>query len=456
MNILMIGCGKVGLTLVKQLLAENHSVSVIDSNPDVVTEVNNSLDVIAYLGNGASFSVQKEAGVENADIVIAVTGSDELNLLCCLIAKKAGDCKTIARVRNPEYLSELPFLRETLDLALTINPDQASAKEISRILRRSYVKDINSFAKGRVEIITIEVPSGSVLCDLPVYQLHDKVHLDVLICAVVRDGQCYIPSGAFVLKEGDIISYVASTQQSIQFIKKIGIKQTTVRNCMIIGGSKIAYYLAEQMTSHGVSVKIVEKDRTRCEQLSQSLPKAEIICGDGTDERLLVEEGIDSVDSFITLTNMDEENILLSMFAANRSNAKVITKINKISYDHIVESLDVGTVINPKNTTSELILQYVRARQNSVGSNVETLYKLIEDKVEAIEFVIREESGLTRTTLAELGVGQMLIDNMLIAGIIRGGKFILPKGTDQLTVGDTVIVVTSHLGLTDIKEILKG
>lgn len=456
MNIIMIGCGKVGLTLVKQLLAEKHSVSVIDSNPEVVTEVNNSLDVIAYLGNGASYSVQKEAGVENADLVIAVTGSDELNLLCCLIAKKAGDCKTIARVRNPEYLSELPFLRENLGLALTINPDLASATEISRILRRSYVNDINSFAKGRVEMIKIEVRPDSVLCDLPVYQLHEKVRLDVLICAVERGSECFIPSGSFVLREGDIISYIATPQQSTQFIKKIGIKRSTVRNCMIIGGSKIAYYLADQMINHGVAVKIVEKDRNRCEQLSVALPKAEIICGDGTDERLLIEEGIENVDAFISLTNMDEENILLSMFAGKRSSARVITKINKISYDHIVESLNVGTVIDPKNTTSEIILQYVRARQNSVGSNVETLYKLIEDKVEALEFVIREESGLTRTTLAELGTKKMFIDNMLIGCIIRDGKFILPKGTDQLRVGDTVIVVTSHLGLTDIKEILKS
>ncbi len=455
MNIIMIGCGKVGLTLVKQLLAENHTVSVIDNDENVVKEVNNTLDVICYCGNGASFEVQKEAGVETADLVIAVTHSDELNLLCCLIAKKAGDCMTIARVRNPIYSSEITFLKESLGLAMTINPDQAAAKEISRVLRRKNVLDIDSFAKGRVELTKIEILKGSPLCDLPIYQLNDKFHCELLIAMVERGDEVIIPQGNCVLKEGDFISFVATPQNAVLFLRKIGLRSGSAKNCMIIGGSKSAYYLAEQLLSHGSGVKIIEKSLTRAEELSEMLPKAEIIHGDGTDEQLLLEEGIANMDAFVSLTDVDEENILLGLFARSNSSARVITKVNRIGFDKVIDSLDIGTVVNPKSTTSESILQYVRALQNATGSNVETLYQLIDGKVEALEFIIREESGITRSTLLELGTRGQLLDNTLICSIIRDGRTIIPRGSDRIQVGDTVIVVTAQKGLTDIKDLLK-
>ncbi len=455
MKIIIVGCGKVGKTLATQLLAEQHEVTVIDTDAEVIQEINNSLDVIGYVGNGTSYQILQNADIEHADLLISITGSDEVNLLCCLIAKKAADVMTIARVRNPIYNSEIAFLKESLGLAMIINPDFASANEISRILRRRSVLDINSFAKGRIEILKIKLEEDSPLCDTPLYELPAKLRCEVLICAVERGSEVIIPSGNFKPEAGDFIYFLATPQSTSAFLKRSGYRTNGVKSCIIVGGSKGAYYLANQLIGHGIAVKIIEKNLARCEELAVLLPKADIIHGDGTDEALLREEGIDSTDSFISLTDVDEENIMMSLFVGEHTNAKVITKINRIGFDSIIRNLDLGTVVYPKNATSESIIQYVRALENSKGSNVETLYRVIEGKVEALEFAIREESELTSCTLGELGAAGKLIDNTLVCCIIHGGKTLIPKGSDKISLGDTVIVVTAQLGLTDVKDILK-
>ena len=455
MNIIIIGCGKVGLTLTKQLLDEGHAITVIDTDPDVIESITTSLDVMGVVGNGASYLIQQEAGIESADLMIAVTESDELNLLCCLIAKKAGDCHTIARVRNPVYNKEISFLKESLGLTMIVNPDSAAATEISRILRRRSVLDINPFAKGRVEMLKIRIDENSPLIGLPLYELPKKLRCEVLICVVERGSQISIPDGNFVLAEGDLISFLATPQNASAFLKKAGLRSNGVRDCMIVGGSKGAYYLADQLINHGIAVKIIEKNRQRCEELGILLPKAVIINGDGTDQSLLLEEGLEYIDSFVTMTDVDEENIVLSLFAHTKSSAKIVTKVNRLNFDGVIDSLDIGTTIYPKNTTAEYVIRYVRARQNSLGSNVETLYRIIENKVEALEFIIREPSGVTDTPLEELGKNRRLRDHILIGCIIRQGKSIIPRGSDKILVGDTVVLVSGVPGLTDIKDILR-
>ncbi len=452
MRIIIVGCGKVGTTITEQLSMEGHDIAVIDVNSSVIHDITNNFDVMGVVGNGASYSVQKEAGIDDTDLLIAVTDSDELNLLCCLIAKKAGNCNTIARVRNPLYNNEINFIKEELGLSMTINPEHAAATEISRILRFPSAIEIDTFAKGRVELLKFIVEDGSMLCDKSLIDISGLVQAEVLICAVERGDEVIIPNGSFVLKKNDTISIVASAKNARDFLKKIGVETHQVKNTMIVGGGTIAYYLAEQLLNMGINVKIVEKDRERCERLSELLPKAVIINGDATNQEVLIEEGIAYCESFVSLTGIDEGNIFLSLFAKGCSKAKIITKINRISFDDIINTFNLGTLIYPKYITSEYIIRYVRAMQNSIGSNVETLYRIIENKVEALEFKINEDAPVVGIPIEELNIK----DNILIACINHKGEIITPNGKTQINVGDSVIVVTTQKGLQDIKDILKG
>lgn len=452
MRIIIVGCGKVGTTITEQLSMEGHDIAVIDVNSGVIHDITNNFDVMGVVGNGASYSVQKEAGIDDTDLLIAVTDSDELNLLCCLIAKKAGNCNTIARVRNPLYNNEINFIKEELGLSMTINPEHAAATEISRILRFPSAIEIDTFAKGRVELLKFIVEDGSMLCDKSLIDISGLVQADVLICAVERGDEVIIPNGSFVLKKNDTISIVASAKNARDFLKKIGVETHQVKNTMIVGGGTIAYYLAEQLLNMGINVKIVEKDKERCERLSELLPKAVIINGDATNQEVLIEEGIAYCESFVSLTGIDEGNIFLSLFAKGCSKAKIITKINRISFDEIINTFNLGTLIYPKYITSEYIIRYVRAMQNSIGSNVETLYRIIENKVEALEFIISEDAPVVGIPIEELNIK----DNILIACINHKGEIITPNGKTQISVGDSVIVVTTQKGLQDIKDILRG
>ena len=451
MKIIVVGCGKVGAALIAQLSKEGHDISVIDVDSGVVTDISNNYDVLGLVGNGASHAVQMEAGIETADLLIAATDSDELNLLCCLIAKKAGGCNTIARVRNPVYNGEIGFIKEELGLSLTVNPEMAAATEAARVLRFPSAVQIETFAKGRVEIVKVRIPEGSVLDNCPLAQIHKRTGTDVLSCTVERGGQVEIPNGAFVLKAGDVISIVASKQNTRDFVSRIGLKSRRVRDCMIIGGGKIAFYLAQQLIESGIRVKIIEKDRDRCEELCAALPKAVIINADAANQHILMEEGVRECESFVTLTGMDEENLFLSLFAQECSKAKVITKVDRLDFDEIIKRLDLGTLVHPKNITADNIIRYVRAMQNSIGSNVESLYKIIENKVEALEFKIQPDSPVVGIPLSQLKVKP----GVLIACITTDGKTAIPNGNSVIKEGDSVVVVTSHLGFGDIRDILR-
>ena len=451
MKIIVVGCGKVGAALIAQLSKEGHDISVIDVDSGVVTDISNNYDVLGLVGNGASHAVQMEAGIETADLLIAATDSDELNLLCCLIAKKAGGCNTIARVRNPVYNGEIGFIKEELGLFLTVNPEMAAATEAARVLRFPSAVQIETFAKGRVEIVKVRIPEGSVLDNCPLAQIHKRTGTDVLICTVERGGQVEIPNGAFVLKAGDVISIVASKQNTRDFVSRIGLKSRRVRDCMIIGGGKIAFYLAQQLIESGIRVKIIEKDRDRCEELCAALPKAVIINADAANQHILMEEGVRECESFVTLTGMDEENLFLSLFAQECSKAKVITKVDRLDFDEIIKRLDLGTLVHPKNITADNIIRYVRAMQNSIGSNVETLIKLNGGRVEALEFKILKGSPVIGIPLMQLNLKR----DILIGCINHRGTIIIPKGQNTIEEGDTVIVVTTKSGLSDIKDILE-
>lgn len=451
MKIIIVGLGKVGQTLAAELSKEGNDITVIDNREQIVQEFASQYDLMGVVGNGASYLTQRDAEIEATDILIAVTDSDELNLLCCLIAKKAGNCHTIARVRNPEYSAEIGFIKEELGLAMVINPELAAASEIARSLQFPSAIDVDSFAKSRVDLLKFRVPSDSILNDLRLAELSTKVKGNVLICAVERGDEVIIPDGDFVIKPRDLVTIVAGSVDANAFFRQVGITSNQIKNMMIIGGSDTAYYLAKKLIATGIKVKIIEKDMKRCEALCELLPKATVVYGDGTDKELLLEEGLGRYESLAALTNIDEENILLSLYAKKVGNMKAVTKINRITFDEVIRDMDLDTVVHPKNITSEHIIRYVRSMKNSIGSNVETLHKIIDGKAEALEFVIRDHSRATNQPLLDLKIKK----GILVACITRKGKVIIPRGSDQMQPGDTVIIVTHHSGLNDIEDILE-
>lgn len=450
MKIIIVGLGKVGQSLAAELSTEDNDITVIDNREEVLQEFVGQYDIMGIVGNGSTYSVQMEAGIEAADLLIAVTGSDELNLLCCLIAKKAGNCHTIARVRNPEYSMELNFIKEELGLAMVINPEMAAAGEIARVLKFPSAIEVDSFAKARADLLKFRVPGQSMLDNMKLSELSAKIRENILICAVERGEELIIPDGNSVLKARDLVSLVGTAADTNEFFKRIGIVSNQVKSVMIVGGGSIAYYLARMMLSVGIRVKIIEKDRKRCELLCDLLPKATIVNGDGTDRDILMEEGITRYEGFVALTNIDEENVLLSLFAKKAGSKKVITKVNRIAFDEVIKELDLDTVIHPKDITAEHIIRYVRSMKNSLGSNVETLHRIINNKAEALEFIIRSKSRVTDKPLQELKIKK----SILVACINRDGKVIIPRGADVMKVGDSVVIITQLKGLNDIDDII--
>ena len=450
MNIIIVGCGKVGQTLAEQLNENDNNITVIDTNANLVHAIAHRYDIMGVVGNGAIHSIQHEAGIEKADLLIAVTNSDELNMLCCLIAKKAGNCQTIARIRNPEYSSEAPFLKEELGLAMVINPEFAAASEISRIINFSSAIKIETFSKGRVELLKFRLPEGSPLVNISVKEIISKLHCNVLVCTIERDDEAYIANGDFVFKEKDIISIIASHKNATAFFRKIKHKVTPVKDIIIVGGGEISHYLCALLEKTGQSIKIIEKNEKRCDEIASTWPDVTVIHGDGVEKELLLEQGIADTDAFLSLTNLDEENILLSLFAQSVGCKKTITKINRIDFDGVVQKLDLNSTIYPKHITSDIIVSYVRATKNTIGSNVETLYSVIKGKVEAAEFIIKENSPVAGKTILELNLKK----NVLIAAILRDRKILTPRGSDIIQPGDSVVIVSKLLGMQDISDIL--
>ena len=453
LKIIVVGAGKVGDTLVNRLAEEGHDLVIIDKNLARLTELANLCDCMGIIGNGASHEVLEEAGVASADLFIAVTESDELNLLCCTIAKQFNKkLATIARVRNPDYGKEIPYLRSKLSLEMIINPEYEAAVEAARILYLPAAISINSFAHGSAEIVKIKIPEGNVLHGKTVAYLGSNYTNDLVIVGVERGEDVTIPNGAFELAAGDIISFVATRKVCHSFLKSIGFNTKSVGSTILIGGGKSAFYLADQLIKTGIDVKIIEKDLRRCEELSELLPKAVIINGDGINEALLEETGIRDVDSVVAMTGIDEENIMLSLFARQISKGiKSVTKINKISFNDVINRLDLGSVIYPKHITAEAIISYARARQASIGSNVEVMYHLFDERAEAIEFKVMEHSNVTDKQLKEL----KLKSNTLVSFINRAGKIIIPKGNDTIEVGDSVMIVSKNKGFTALTDILR-
>ncbi len=452
MKIIIVGLGKVGATLADELCEEGHDITVIDTRQERVENFASQYDLMGIHGNGASHSTQMEAGIETADLFIAVTGSDELNLFCCLIAKQAGKCETIARVRNPEYNTEIDFIREKLGLSFVINPEMAAAREISRNLRFPSAIEVDSFVRSRVEILKFRLNEGTVLDGLRVSDLPNKIGAEVLICAVERGEEVIIPNGNTSLQAKDLISIVAGANEANRFFSEVGIETNAIKNVMIAGGSSVAFYLTRMLENVGMHVKIIERNLERCELLSEMLPKTTIVHGDASDKELLLEEGLAKYDAFAALTNIDEENILISLYAKKLGeHKKIFTKIDRIAFDEVIRELDLDTIVHPKDITAELITRYVRAKENSSGSsNVETLHKIINGKVEALEFLIREKTKATEAPLQMLPIRK----GILVACIYRKMKIMIPRGSDQMQVGDSVIIVTQEKGLNQIDDIL--
>ncbi|MBQ8739397.1 MAG: Trk system potassium transporter TrkA [Clostridia bacterium] len=451
MNIIIVGCGRVGETLAEKLNGDGNNVTIIDMSATKVKNIANKYDIMGIVGNGATHSVQLEAGIDTADLLIAVTNSDELNLLCCMVAKKTGNCQTIARVKNPDYSLEAPFLKDELGLAMVINPEYVSAQEIARVLKFPSAIKIETFAKGRVELIKFKLPRNSRIVGMSVKEVIMKLKCDVLVCTIERGDEAYIANGDFVFEEKDIISIIASHKNATDFFDKIDYKGNTIKNVIVAGGNLITHYLCNIMEHSGISMKIIEKDRAVCEELCTQWKNVDVINGDTADKELLLEEGIANTDAFVALSNFDEENIVLSLFAQSAETGKIITKINRIDYDNVLDRLELDTIISPKNVTSDMILRYVRATQNTIGSNVETLYNIIRDEVEAAEFIVKDDSEITNIPLCEL----KLKSNVLVATILRDGNVIIPRGSDKILVGDAVVIVSKLMALHDITDILK-
>ena len=451
MKIVVIGDGKVGRAIVQHTCKEGHEVVVIDKNPKVIEELVNTYDAGGICGNGACIDIQESAGVAKADLVVAATSRDEVNMLACLIAKKLGAKATIARVRSYEYNQNIELMKDALGIQMTINPELEAANEIMNIINFPEANRVDTFANGNVDLVELFIPENSPLIGLTLANISTKYQVRILVCAVQRGEEVFIPTGNFTFQAKDKIHITASRLVVKDFLKKLGLIETKMKDILVIGGGKISTYLAEQLIKGKYNVKIIEKDYERCLELSELLPGASIVHGDGSDQLLLEEEGLDSCDAIVCLTNLDEENIIISLYAQKKEVSKIITKVNKESFAGIVETIGVASVISPKEITSSRVISYVRSTSNIHGSNIVKLYKLVNNRVEAIEFIAKKSSKLLNVCLKDL----KLKKNVLIASIIRNSEVIIPSGMTQIEENDSVIVVTTGQILDDLNDILE-
>ena len=450
MKIVIVGDGKVGSTLTQYLSKEGHDIVIIDKNTKLVHSVADKYDAIAIEGNGASYDAQMEAGVNKSDLLIAATSSDELNIMCCMLAKKLGAKHTIARVGNPEYAKQLTLMRKDLGLSMSVNPEYETASEIGRILRFPSTVTIDVFAKGRIELAEVKITAESQLDGLRLANMYDKYKIKILVCAVQRGDDLYIPDGNFVLQAGDHIHVTAPHADLAVFLRAVGLLKDKVKNVMILGGGKIAYYVASLLADTGMKFKIIERDEARCVDLSLMLPKAHIICGDGTDRALLDEEGIESMDAFLALTGIDEENIITAMYASKCGVSKTITKVNKVAFDGILADLGLDTIVSPKHIISNRIVTYVRSMQNALENNMLSMHMMLNNRAEALEFNVPSNSSTIGIPLKDLHLKR----NLLIAGIMRANKPIIPQGNDTIEEDDRVIVFTVDQSINNLDDIL--
>ena len=439
MKIIIAGDGKVGLALTRQLLHEGHEVTIVDSNPVVLQANMYQYDVMAVQGNAATMEALRQARVEQADLLIAATSADEINLLCCLTAKKMNSrLHTIARVRNPDYTEQLFFMREELGLSMTINPELSAAREIFHLLQFPSFLHRDSFAKGRVEIVGLRVDEGSRLEGVALHQLYKIAQVKVLVCAALRAGQVVIPDGSFELKKDDRIFVTARAVNLAQLIKNLGITKQKVRRVMLVGGGHISFYLAQRLLDAHLSVKIIEQNPSRARFLAEHLPGAAVVLGDGSSQSFLESEGLGEADALVSLTGIDEENIVLSMYAHSQGVPKVVTKVNRLEYNRMFEALDIGSIVSPKDLCSALIARYVRGMQNKTGK-ILALHLIAEGNAAAMEFRVDEHTHHRGVPLKDVPLRR----GVLISCISRGADTIIPDGTSSFDVGDTVVAVST-------------
>lgn len=450
MKIVLIGVGKMGTEIVKHVCHENHEVIVIDNDANVIEDIINKYDVMGINGNGVSYEVQKTAGVDKADLFIAVTESDEANMLACLIARKLGTKYTIARVRDFEYTKQIELMTGALEITRTINPEFEASKEILRIINFPEALRVDSFAHGNADITEFYISEDSLLVGMSLMQINSKFNVQILVCAVKRGNEVIIPNGKFVFQGGDRIHIISSQEQSKAFISKLGLSKTKMKNIMIIGASKITHYLADSLVKNNYNVKIIEVDPKKAEEIAETIPNANVIIGDGSDQVLLREEGMQDFDAIVCLTGKDEENIIISLYANKQNVGKIITKVNKDSFAGLLESIEMASVIFPQQIAANQIVSYIRSISNRGGNNIVSLHKIVDNKVEVSEFVASGSSKALNIKLKDI----TLKKNILIGGIIRDHQIIIPSGMTSIKERDSVIIVSKDIILNDLDDIL--
>lgn len=451
MKIVIIGLGTIGHTVLKNLSEKNHSITIIDESKELIESLIEQYDVQGVIGNGASLEIQREAGVKGADVFIALTTTDEVNVFACLVAKKLGVKNTVARVRNPEYREQILEMKNELGISMIVNPEQDTSNEIYNLISLPAIAKVEKFAKGKVLLVEIVAEKGCKLINETLISLGKKLKTKVLICAVQRNNDVFIPSGNFEIKEGDRIHFTSDTKNLRSFLSEINIIKSPLKNIMIIGGDKIAYYLASKLSKSKYNVKLVEKNKNYAEELAEKLPKVMVVNGNGMQHDFLIEEGLESMDAFISLTNNDEENMVISMFANKMKVRKIITKIISDDLLDMLSELGFNNNVSPKNIIANHVISYIRALENTRGNNVLTLYRLVNNKVEALEFLAHGKGNIYNKPLKELKIKE----DCLIACIIRESKVIIPDGNSIIESGDNVIVVTTHTNFDDLTDIFE-
>ena len=452
MKIIIAGGGKVGSSVAETLSAEGHDITVIDRDPAVIVHISNTLDVICVLGAATNHETLREAGAETADLLLAATEKDEVNMVCGITARKLGTKNVAARIRDPEYLHQTAFLQEALGLSLIVNPEYECAREISRILRFPSASRVDTFSKGSVEIVECRVQENSFLNGMSLRELPRACGARVLVVVVERGGEALIPNGDFVLQSGDVLSLSGANPELRKFFESIGQYRRPVKNLMIMGGGRIAVYLTRMMKESGISVTVVERNEARCEQLCDLIPQASIVHGDATRSDVLAEEGIARADAFAALTGDDGDNIITSMYARRCRVPKIVTKVNREHYSELLESAGLESIVAPKELVAQQLTRYVRALDGSRGSEMETLHRLADGKAEALEFRVSENSKLVGIPFKDL----KLKDHILVGAVIRKGRSLVPNGSTVLQPGDHAVIVTSAGRLTGLDQILEG
>jgi len=451
MNIVIIGLGTIGKTILKNLSGKEYTVTIIDENKHKIENLIEKYDVLGVVGNGASMDIQNEAGVQDADLVIALTRSDELNILACLVAKKIGAQNTIARVRNPDYRKQIAEMKDDLGISMVVNPERETANEIFNLINLPSVAQIEHFAEGKVSLVEVVAEKGCSLIGETLISLGKKLNTKVLICAVQRGDEVVIPSGNFMIQEGDRIHFTSNARMLGDFLTEVNLVKSPLKKIMIVGGGRIGFYLADALSKKKYSVKLIESDRSHAEELAEFLPRVTVVCGNGTQHDLLIEEGIEAMDAFVALTDIDEENMIVSMFANKKKVRKTITQITSDDLYGMLDELGINNNVSPKQIVASRIISYIRALANTVGSNVLTLYRLVNNQVEALEFSAKKQERLYNKPLKELKIKR----NCLIACIIRQNEVIIPNGDSEIRLGDNVVVVTTYKNFDDLTDVFE-